>query len=170
MRAFRWVEEARHKSWQRAREREHEEREAAMRENRKQAKSLMRAKKTKYTALNAWEIAHFKRQFTKADVDGDGYLTLAEVHELVENLKEDPKNLGTWQLLDTNCEKPQQELITVHEFLVFLSIKRSEDDTTKPEDLGRDKRGAVADEMRSVLKLRRRRPASRAMRARVHRP
>ena len=60
-----------------------------------------------------------------------------QVKELIARLGEDPNSLATWALLDADCEA--HELISQEEFMVFLSIKRTEDEIVKPEALRRSR-------------------------------
>ena len=43
--------------------------------------------------LNAWEVAYFKGAFSKMDIDGDGFLLLNEVYELLTDLNEEPRSI-----------------------------------------------------------------------------
>ena len=147
-----------YRAWRDARRAKKAEEEEALRITnekmmKRQMRSLMRNRQSKYSPLNAWEIAYFKAQFRAADLDGDGYLTLEDVHELVMALGEEPKQLRTWELLDSNAGR--KELITQHELLVFLSIKRNDD--ANP-DLATGPAGAMSEANKQRIKrLRRRR-------------
>ena len=147
-----------YRAWRdKRRAKKEEEKEAQRVANEKkmkrQMRSLMRNRQSKYSPLNAWEIAYFKAQFKAADLDGDGRLTLEDVHELVMMLGEEPKQLRTWELLDSNAGR--KELITQHELLVFLSIKRNDD--ANP-DLATGPAGAMSEaNLQRIKRLRRRR-------------
>ena len=148
-------------AWQARRKAAKEAREAAEeaarreheKETKKQTKSLMRQRQSKYGLLNAWEIAHFKQCFRVADLDGDGLLTLEEVHELVADLGEEPERLSTWELLDSHATR--SELITQHELLVFLSIKRN--DEARSDKQGPTVAALAAANQKRVKRLRKRR-------------
>ena len=122
---------------------------------KKQKQSLMRATTSKYGALNAWEVAYFKDKFAHHDLDGDGFLTLGEVHDLLHVMKEEPQSSRTWDLLDTGAENG--DLITQGEFLNFLSIKRSEDQIKGAQEENATLTGAEAakkERLRARMKLR----------------
>ena len=75
------------------------------RQQRKQRHSHMRMRKTKYGSLNAWEVAFFRGAFERADIDGDGFLSLDEVYTLLLTLDEEPKSNATWDVLDANAAR-----------------------------------------------------------------
>ena len=123
------------------------------------ARSLMRERKTRYSPLNGWEVAFFKTKFHEADLDADGFMTLEEVQYLLLKLDEEPKTMETWDLIEANTSR--LDLISMHEFLVFLSIKRGEDATVakrgaaqalREDQLARKKKNVEA-----AFKLRRQR-------------
>jgi hypothetical protein len=92
---------------------------------RKIKKSKMRSRASKYGSLNAWEVAYFRGEYQKADYDGDGLLALDEVYDLLMKLGEEPKLSQTWDILDANAGS--DDLVSLEEFLVFISIKRNDD-------------------------------------------
>lgn len=92
---------------------------------RKLCRSQMRARQGKYGSLNAWEVAYFRGAFDKADIDGDGHLVLHEVYKLLMLLDEEPKSNETWDVIDSNASR--DDLISREDFLVFISIKRTDD-------------------------------------------
>ena len=102
-----------------------EERQKRERQMRNVRRSKMRERHGKYGSLNAWEVAFFRMAFSRSDIDGDGFLLLDEVYQLLEDLDEEPKSNETWDVLDANAAR--DDLISKEEFLVFISIKRADD-------------------------------------------
>ena len=99
---------------------------AEERRKARQDQSLIRRKKSKYGSLNAWEVAHLKRLFRRADVNGDGYLSLSHVRKMVADLGEEPAEKRTWELLlDEGLSNPEPHHVTLNEFLSFMSAKRA---------------------------------------------
>ena len=98
--------------------------ERIMRKNRR---SHMRARTSRFGSLNAWEVAYFAGVFDTADIDGDGFLVLDEVYSLLFTLNEEPTSNTTWDVLDANAAR--DDLISKDEFLTFISIKRTDDAT-----------------------------------------
>ena len=132
-------------------------------------RSLMREGKTRYSPLNGWEVAYFKSKFHEADLDGDGMMHLEELQHLLLALEEEPRSMETWGLLEEDTSR--LDLISMHEFLVFLSIKRAEDlrlaKQGRPntnENLLRRKKQAVEAAYRKLLETARALPLLEARR------
>ena len=119
-----WVANAAKRAAQKDQE-EASKRAARERLGRKQRRSLMRQRSTRYGSLNAWEVAFFRGAFERADIDGDGFLVLDDVYALLMQLDEEPASNDTWDVLDANAGR--DDLISKEEFLVFVSIKRNDD-------------------------------------------
>ena len=50
---------------------------------------------------------------SKMDIDGDGFLLLDEVYELLTELNEETRSIGTWDVLDQNAAR--DDLISMDE-------------------------------------------------------
>ena len=134
----------------------------AERQQRKQRRSVMRARTSKFGSLNAWEVAFFKDAFARADLDGDGHLSLNDVYSLLLELDEEPKSHATWDVLDANAAR--DDLISQSEFLVFISIKRNDDEGHVAGAARPDQQSNVTDAMRKEGVKRRRQIANKARR------
>ena len=133
------------------------------RARRRQARSLMRQRTSKYGTLNAWEVAYFRGAFSQADIDGDGYLVLDEVYALLIQLDEEPQSNDTWDVLDANAAR--DDLISKDEFLTFISIKRTDEAANEAKgQVGQERAKAAQagnDARRARIRARQKRTQSR---------
>ena len=97
-----------------------------------------------------------------ADIDGDGFLVLDEVYQLLFELDEEPTLNDTWAVLDANAAR--DDLISQSEFLVFISIKRNDDEGHVAGAARPDQQSNVTDAMRKEGVKRRRQIANKARR------